>query len=270
MHSFFEWLPRESRPTHAKLDSSEAADDDEAPTNERRRGTWRKCVPCLSAQKDWPCLSWILIRVRARTPAAILNFRRKSPDGDPAANMSQTSVSNSANPARDKYVVLHGYLKKLKTGRRRYFVLFRDGPDQSARLDYFETEKKFKSRFSQPKRSIVLKSCFHINRRLDTKHRFVVALYTKDDCFCLVMDSDVKMTQWLKAMTDLHRDETEGDKSRTTFGECTICLFCYELFFICINYLHFNIRNINHWPYTFFLFDAPKYECFNSMQSRRA
>lgn len=121
--------------------------------------------------------------------------------------------------ARDAYIVLQGNLKKLKTNKRRYFVLFRESADQQSRLDYFESEKKFRNKYAVPKRSIVLKSCFHIDQRRDTKHKYVISLYTKDDCFGLVMDSEEDMGRWLNAMKELHSDQFKGDKDRQNFGE---------------------------------------------------
>lgn len=117
-------------------------------------------------------------------------------------------------------VVLQGYLKKLKTMKKKYFVLLSDNGDKSARLEYYDSEKKFRSRFGQPKRSIVLKSCFHINRRLDTKQKFVIALYTKDESFCVVLENENELNKWLKALLTLHRvEEAEVDLPRTNFGK---------------------------------------------------
>lgn len=117
-------------------------------------------------------------------------------------------------------VVLQGYLKKLKTMKKKYFVLLSDNGDKSARLEYYDSEKKFRARFGHPKRSIVLKSCFHISKRLDTKQKFVIALYTKDDSFCVVLENENELNKWLKALLALHRiEDTEVDLPRTNFGE---------------------------------------------------
>lgn len=117
-------------------------------------------------------------------------------------------------------VVLQGYLKKLKTMKKKYFVLLSDSGDKSARLEYYDSEKKFRARFGHPKRSIVLKSCFHISKRLDTKQKFVIALYTKDDSFCVVLENENDLNKWLKALLALHRiEDTEVDLPRTNFGE---------------------------------------------------
>lgn len=130
---------------------------------------------------------------------------------------SNTTTSNMADKLN---VVLQGYLKKQKTMKKKYFVLVSDNGEKSARLEYYESEKKFRSRFGHPKRSIVLKSCFHISQRLDTKQKFVIALYTKEDSFCIVMENETEMTKWLKALQMLHRnDESEVDLPQTTFGE---------------------------------------------------
>lgn len=132
----------------------------------------------------------------------------------------------SPTAARDEFIVLQGTLKKLKTNKRRYFVLFREGHDQPSRLDYFENERKFRHKFGVPKRTIVLKSCFHIDQRRDTKHKFVISLYTKDDCFGLVMDSEEDLRRWLRAMQDLHNAQIAGDQTRKSFGE--FCRYASE------------------------------------------
>lgn len=120
-------------------------------------------------------------------------------------------------------VVLHGYHRKLKTNKKKYFVVYGDTPEKNARLEYFDSEKKFKqswlksSSSMQAKRSIVLRSCFNINKRHDTK-KHVIALYTKDDCFCIVFDSEEELNRWLRTLLSLQRgEESEGDPPRPTF-----------------------------------------------------
>lgn len=126
----------------------------------------------------------------------------------------------------DRSTVLQGYLKKLKTMKKKYFVLYCDSVDKSARLEYYDSEKKFKTRYGFPKRCILIKNCFHVNRRLDTKHKYVISLYTKDECFSIVYDAEMEMNKWLKELQALHRiEESEGDKPRTNFGK-----FCFSFF----------------------------------------
>ncbi|XP_035915368.1 mucin-19 isoform X5 [Anopheles stephensi] len=122
-------------------------------------------------------------------------------------------------------VVLHGYQRKLKTNKKKYFVVYGDRPGKPARLEYFDSEKKFKQSFMKgggcegpsAKRSISLRSCFNINKRHDSK-KHIIALFTKDDCFCIVFESENEMTRWLRILLRLQRgEESEGDPPRPTF-----------------------------------------------------
>lgn len=117
-------------------------------------------------------------------------------------------------------IVLSGYLKKLKTSRKKWFVLRADTRESPARLDYYDSEKKFLAGV-RPKRSIMLKTCFNINKRTDTKYKHVIALYTKVDCFCVVLDSEEDLDTWLKPMLTFQHGEDvcDGDDIRPTFGE---------------------------------------------------
>lgn len=118
-------------------------------------------------------------------------------------------------------VVLSGSLRKFKKMKKKFFVLYGDALDRPARLEYFDSEKKFRIHSNSPKRSIVLKSCFNINRRTDTKHKCVIALYTKDDCFCIVCENEQELNKWLHKMLALQNGEevAEGEPPKPTFGE---------------------------------------------------
>ncbi|XP_050072332.1 mucin-19 [Anopheles maculipalpis] len=122
-------------------------------------------------------------------------------------------------------VVLHGYQRKLKTNKKKYFVVYGDRPGKPARLEYFDSEKKFKQSFMKgggcegpsAKRSISLRSCFNINKRHDLK-KHIIALYTKDDCFCIVFESEAELSRWLRILLLLQRgEESEGDPPKPTF-----------------------------------------------------
>nr|XP_023017350.1 insulin receptor substrate 1 isoform X1 [Leptinotarsa decemlineata] len=128
--------------------------------------------------------------------------------------MSVKSVGNN----RGGEVLRSGFLKKLKTSRKKWFVLRAETPECSARLEYYDTEKKFNAG-QAPKRSIPLKTCFNINKRIDTKHKHVIALYTKDDCFCVVLDSEEELDGWLKALLSLQHGEeaVDGEDPKPTF-----------------------------------------------------
>lgn len=103
--------------------------------------------------------------------------------------------------------------------KKKYFVLRCESPDFPARLEYYDSEKKFKAH-QPPKRSINLRTCFNINRRTDMKQKYVIALYTKDDCFCIVLDSEEERESWLKALWALQDgdDVTDGETPKPLFG----------------------------------------------------
>lgn len=141
--------------------------------------------------------------------------------------MSSTSLPASVDKNAD--VVLQGYKIKLKTLKKKYFVLYSDGNEKLARLEYYDSEKKFKtSRTAQPKRSIILKSIM-INRRTDTKHKYVIALYTKEDFFGIIFESESELNRWLRALLALQRgEEIDDDPPKPTFGEY---IFIYLFYF---------------------------------------
>ncbi|XP_076240891.1 insulin receptor substrate 1 chico isoform X2 [Calliopsis andreniformis] len=120
-------------------------------------------------------------------------------------------VSPSGGP-----VVLCGHVKKLKTQRKKYFVLRGEAPGYPACLEYYDNKKKFENR-QPPKRSIMLDSCFNINKRVDTKYKHVIALYTKDECFCLIFENEKELDVWLKAMLLQSGNVPDGEQLRPTF-----------------------------------------------------
>ncbi|XP_017877177.1 insulin receptor substrate 1 isoform X2 [Ceratina calcarata] len=121
-------------------------------------------------------------------------------------------VSPSGGP-----VVLCGHVKKLKTQKKKFFVLRGEAPGFPACLEYYDSKKKYENK-QPPKRSILLDSCFNINKRVDTKHKHVIALYTKDECFCLILESEKELDEWLKAMLLLQSgDVADGEQPRPIF-----------------------------------------------------
>lgn len=151
--------------------------------------------------------------------------------GDGAMIGSPGSSANRQQP------LLQGTLYKLqkKSGKKqKYFVIFDDAPDKpgTARLEYFDNEKKFRASMAKSvdngitnqKRSIILCSCFNINRRIDIpKYKNVIGLYRKDDTFSIVMKDEKEMNEWLKQLLILQRGKEllDGDQPRPTFGECS-------------------------------------------------
>ncbi|XP_046397313.1 treacle protein isoform X2 [Ischnura elegans] len=115
-------------------------------------------------------------------------------------------------------VLKTGYIKKTKTMKKKFFVLRAECGDHPSCLEYYDSEKKWKAN-QPPKRVITLQSCFNINRRNDLKQRYVVALYTKDDCFGLALDSEEEAQQWLDALLETQRgdDSAEGERPKPAF-----------------------------------------------------
>lgn len=95
-----------------------------------------------------------------------------------------------------------GYLKKQKHGHKRFFVLREPTEGFPARLEYYESEKKWKNK-SSAKRVIPLDCCLCINKRADAKHKYLIALYTKDEYFAVAAENEQEQECWYQVLTDL-------------------------------------------------------------------
>lgn len=103
--------------------------------------------------------------------------------------------------------------------KKKFFVLHKESSGGPCRLEYFDSEKKFRSG-AAAKRSVNVKTCFNINKRTDTKQKFAIALFTKDDCFTVVCDNEKEQDEWLTALLELQQgDLLEGsdEKPKPTF-----------------------------------------------------
>uniref|UniRef100_UPI00398E5B17 insulin receptor substrate 2 n=1 Tax=Pristiophorus japonicus TaxID=55135 RepID=UPI00398E5B17 len=116
-----------------------------------------------------------------------------------------------------------GYLKKQKHGHKRFFVLRERSGDCPARLEYYENEKKWRNK-SSAKRVIPLECCLNINKRADAKHKYLIALYTKDEYFAVAADSDQEQESWFSALTDLlNEDKLVPDASSLSLQREELC-----------------------------------------------
>lgn len=95
-----------------------------------------------------------------------------------------------------------GYLKKQKHGHKRFFVLKEPSEGSPARLEYYESEKKWKNK-SAAKRVIPLDCCLNINKRADAKHKYLIALYTKDEYFAVAAENEQEQESWYRVLTEL-------------------------------------------------------------------
>ena len=131
--------------------------------------------------------------------------------------------------------------------KKKLFVLYQDDGKRGARLEYFDSEKKYKNGAGVPKRSIVLKECLSINTKLDAKHKHAIALYTKEDCFAMVCENDAEQREWMKALEELqrqfHEPAAEGESPRSNFGERLKHLFSCDSRYLLLVFLllHLNI-----------------------------
>lgn len=180
-----------------------------------------------------------MIRRRTRRAQVLEGFVCKSTATTTTTTTTLVSIviptmSSGRGPASPSGgpVIRCGHLKKLKTMKKKYFVLRGEGPGCLACLEYYDSKKKFENR-QPPKRSILLHSCFNINKRGDTKHKHVIALYTKDECFCLILDNEKELDEWLKAMLRLQSgDVPDGEQPRPTFGNFGIYTFSPDLLLV--------------------------------------
>lgn len=137
------------------------------------------------------------------------------------SHKSSSRGSLNATP-NGSTILKKGVLRKLKTNRKKYFVLRAETPESSAQLEYYDSEKKFVSG-QPPKRVIRLKLCFNINKQTNVKNKHVIALYTKDDCFSILCENEEELDSWLKYLRSSQgEDLTDGEKPRITFGEFDI------------------------------------------------
>uniref|UniRef100_A0A8C7YTB3 Insulin receptor substrate 2 n=1 Tax=Oryzias sinensis TaxID=183150 RepID=A0A8C7YTB3_9TELE len=108
-----------------------------------------------------------------------------------------------------------GYLRKQKHGHRRFFVLREPTESSPARLEYYESEKKWRNK-SAAKRVITLDSCLCVNKRADAKHKHLVALYTKDEYFAVAAENEQEQESWFSVLTDLIAEGKAFDSPAST------------------------------------------------------
>lgn len=121
------------------------------------------------------------------------------------------SPAGGAGAAGAGQVVRAAHLRKLKTMKKKFFVLRAETPECSARLEYYESEKKFRAG-AIPRRVIPLKSCYNITRRLDLKQKHVIALFTREEQFCIVAENEIDLHEWLTAILKHHRNDDASEE----------------------------------------------------------
>ena len=100
--------------------------------------------------------------------------------------------------------------------KRRFFVLYLEAEGTEARLEYYSSEKKWRSG-GEPRRSILLKKCLNISRKLHAKQKNVLALYTQDDCFSVVAETSEELDSWLDDMLEIQKSLLCSNENRFRF-----------------------------------------------------
>ncbi|CDQ80362.1 unnamed protein product [Oncorhynchus mykiss] len=107
-----------------------------------------------------------------------------------------------------------GYLRKQKHGHKRFFVLRVASHLGLSRLEYYDSDKKFRSSLrssaAAPKRVIYLYQCFTVNKRADSKNKHLIALYTKDEYFAIVAENEQEQEDWYVALSELMSEGKKG------------------------------------------------------------
>ncbi|XP_071185322.1 insulin receptor substrate 2-like [Salvelinus alpinus] len=129
-----------------------------------------------------------------------------------------SNVTNNSNNIKKC-----GYLKKQKHGHRRFFVLREPSESFPARLEYYESEKKWKNK-SAAKRVILLDSCLCINKRADSKHKHLIAFYTKDEYFAVAAENEQEQESWFRVLSDMIEEGKVYDSPTSN----STSLFCFE------------------------------------------
>ncbi|KAM6949329.1 insulin receptor substrate 1-B [Aplochiton taeniatus] len=111
--------------------------------------------------------------------------------------------SQTTEPQNYEDVRKSGYLRKQKSMHRRYFVLRTASVRGPARLEYYESEKKFRGKAPVPKKALALETCFNINKRADSKNKHMIVLYTRSESFAIAAENEADQDEWYQAMVDL-------------------------------------------------------------------
>ncbi|KAJ8254849.1 hypothetical protein GJAV_G00198010 [Gymnothorax javanicus] len=175
-----------------------------------------------------------------KIPSSCINAVHQNAAASQALAASTAATTTLAAPASATSDVVDdirkcGYLRKQKHGHKRFFVL--RGPSHlgPSRLEYYDSEKKFRNSLrsataaASPKRVIYLYQCFTVNKRADSKNKYLIALYTKDEYFAIVAENEQEQDDWYMAVSDLmnagkknHLDADEVDDGYGTVTPGTV------------------------------------------------
>uniref|UniRef100_A0AAR2KV64 Insulin receptor substrate 2b n=1 Tax=Pygocentrus nattereri TaxID=42514 RepID=A0AAR2KV64_PYGNA len=115
--------------------------------------------------------------------------------------MASPPPADGGQALSDPSVKKCGYLRKQKHGHKRFFVLRGPGEGCAPRLEYYESEKKWRNR-AAARRVVALDSCLNINKRADAKHKHLIALYTKDEYFAVAAENEQEQESWFRLLAE--------------------------------------------------------------------
>lgn len=102
---------------------------------------------------------------------------------------------------------------------KKYFVLRSTSSSGPARLDYYDSEKKFKAAYP-PKRSIHLHKCFNINKKVDSKHKFGIVIFFDQECLSVAAESEVDQEDWLNFLLEYQNEYLQdGEPPKQHYGK---------------------------------------------------
>ncbi|KTF75372.1 hypothetical protein cypCar_00014430 [Cyprinus carpio] len=154
--------------------------------------------------------------------ASASSLNRALEDSAASSTHTTTSACPAVNTVSDD-IRKCGYLRKQKHGHKRFFVLRASSHLGPSRLEYYDSEKKFRNTLrssaataaasaaaSPPKRVIYLYQCFTVNKRADSKNKHLIALYTKDEYFAIVAENEQEQEEWYQALSELMSEGKKG------------------------------------------------------------
>lgn len=123
------------------------------------------------------------------------------------SRLTSSMVLKPLKIMNDGEIVKEGHLKRLKTQKKRYFVLRSSPRKGKSRLEYYESQKKFRHK-NAPKRVIYLDNCFNVVKKEDPKKRPVLILFTRDDAFGVIANSEDELNSWMRSIEiELRKEE---------------------------------------------------------------
>ncbi|XP_077169137.1 insulin receptor substrate 1-like [Paroedura picta] len=147
--------------------------------------------------------------------------RRAAREGRLVSPSKARRRMEGAGGAGPSDVRLCGYLRKAKSQRRRFFVLRCSSPRGPARLEYYESEKKFRAggAGARPRRAFPLARALSISRRADARHRHLLVLCGPDGTFGVAAESAEQQQAWFAALEELR---APGQVSRDGDGDSAL------------------------------------------------